>query len=778
MSTYDFLNLSPIDFETLTRDLLEKHIDIQLEAFGPWMDRGIDLRCSRGKDIIVQCKRYSAYSKLKQSLKSEIAKVKMLKPRQYIISTSVSLSPDRKDEILAMFSPYILDTGDIYGREDLNGLLTKFPIIERNHFKLWLSSTTVLQSILHSQLYNQSKIILDQIKDKIKFYVPNSNYENAYKILRKNKYVIISGIPGIGKTTLAEMLAYNLLANGYEEFINISGSISDGFTLIEEERKQVFLFDDFLGSNFLEDLMDVNEDKQILRFIKKIQKSDNCLLIFTTREYILNQAMAKFESFGREDFIKCIIDLSKYTALEKAKILYNHLYFNEIDPAYTAQLLLGRNLLAVVNHKNYSPRIIEYIAKKKTWETCKPKQFPSMLLGVLEAPEKVWLHAFQNHISDLARVILFSILSMGDHCGYSTLYNQVTEFKSCFGNQYDLKVNSLTFNRALKELENSFISISKAGDQFSIAFHNPSIQDFLVYYLNRNPELKLQTALAALFLKDLFKLFGVAIDQSYAKAKHLTVTPDIQQALPSRIRSAFKHLHYTTETFGYSTLSEDDTTALKLHLLHRHIPARSTDLNDFITEQISVILYSKIISNGAVQQFCELVAAYFIEDDQIDLSSIILNLANTFWDYTDLTALSDLENTFPTQYRNFVETYPEEYEALFKEAISALSSVDSDDIDELKDNLRELEQITDSYGIDTEDNQYEINTKIKELENNLRRDELDYDTDYDYEEFDYVPQDSFPFNSFSKEFDETTQRPHRTSSNSEEDDINDLFSTL
>jgi DNA polymerase III delta prime subunit len=778
MSSYDFLNLSPIDFESLTRDVLEKHLEIQLEAFGPGMDRGIDLRCSRGKDIIVQCKRYSSYSKLKQSLKTEVAKVKMLKPKQYVISTSVSLSPDRKDEILTMFAPYILDTGDIYGREDLNGLLTKFPAVERSHFKLWLCSTTVLQSILHSQLYNQSKIALDEIKDKIKFYVPNSSYEHALKILKKNRYVIISGIPGIGKTTLAEMLAYNLLANDYEEFINLYSNIDGGFTLIDEERKQVFLFDDFLGSNFLEDEIGINQDKQILTFIKKIQKSENCLLIFTTREYILNQAKAKFESFEREDFIKCILDLSKYTALEKAKILYNHLYFNEIDPAYTAQLLLGRNLMTIVSHKNYSPRIIEYISKKKTWESCEPKQFPAMLLDMLEAPEKVWLYAFQNHISDLARVILFSILSMGDHCRHATLYHQVKEFNRCFDDHYELKINELTFNRALKELENSFITISKAGDQFSIRFHNPSIQDFLVYYLNNNPEAKLHTALSALYLKDLFKLFGVATDQSYSNVKHLTMTPEIQQELPSRIMGDFEHLHYTTEIFGYSVPCTDDTTALKLYLLHRHIPARSDEFNDFITNQIKGILYNKLITNRAVREFCELVAAYFIVSDRIDLNSIILNLADSFWDFTDITALSDLEETFPAQYRQFVESYPEEYEGLFKDAISALSSVDSEDVDELKDNLRELENISDSYGIDTQYNQEEIEAKIKELEYNLRRDELDYDTDYGYDEFEYEPGDSFSSYSFRKEHDETSYPPPRNGSTSEEDDINDLFSTL
>ena len=38
-------------------------------------------------------------------------------------------------------------------------------------------------------------------------------------ILNEHKYVIISGIPGIGKTTLARMLVYRMLANDIDEFV-------------------------------------------------------------------------------------------------------------------------------------------------------------------------------------------------------------------------------------------------------------------------------------------------------------------------------------------------------------------------------------------------------------------------------------------------------------------------------------------------------------------------------------------------------------------------------
>src|SRR5579871_1491756 len=177
MPNYDFTSaLSSIDFERLCKDLLEADMGIRFEIFGEGRDRGIDLRyapanvmpltstdilrrrLSGRPEIIVQCKRYSDYSDLKSILKrKELAKVSKLDPRRYVLTTSVSLSPQQADEIKEILSPYIISTYDIYGRERLNGLLDKHPEVEHRHLKLWLSSVGVLDSILHARTYSVSR---------------------------------------------------------------------------------------------------------------------------------------------------------------------------------------------------------------------------------------------------------------------------------------------------------------------------------------------------------------------------------------------------------------------------------------------------------------------------------------------------------------------------------------------------------------------------------------------------------------------------------------------
>ncbi len=298
---YDFLNLSPFEFELLTCDFLGIREGLHFEAFTDGADGGVDLRHSNtpGKNIIVQCKRYKSWSGLKGTLEREVEKVQKLNPERYLLVTSVAMTAERKNQIKKQFAPYILSTEDILGKEDLNTLLRQeeYEHVLKTHFKLWLSSTVVMERILHSRVHNQSMIEKDKLGHALKVYVQNDSFNKALDILQDNRFVILSGIPGIGKTTLARILAYHFLANDYQEFIYVSDGINDAYEMIRKDTKQVFFFDDFLGTNFLLDHLQVREEKRLIAFIQWINNSKDKILILTTREYILQQAQQTYESF-------------------------------------------------------------------------------------------------------------------------------------------------------------------------------------------------------------------------------------------------------------------------------------------------------------------------------------------------------------------------------------------------------------------------------------------------------------------------------------------------
>lgn len=512
MNEYNFLNLSSFEFENLSRDILQEKMGLYFESFTSGQDGGIDLRASLGEDenIIIQAKRYSGLNNLKTTLKKEVSKVRELNPERYILTTSIGLTPQNKEEIKNLFSPYIKSTEDIIGKDDLNNLLGLYPKIEEKYYKLWLSSTNILNRLVNRIVYNQSKFEFDEIKESLKVYVQNDSFNEAIGILKKNNYVIISGIPGIGKTTLSRMLVYRLLAEDFEDFVYVSDSVNDAYSYYEDGKKQVFFFDDFLGKNFLETGLAVNEDSKLLKFIERIKKSKNKIFILATREYILKQAKNSFELLDDPslDLAKCTLDLSKYTRKIKALILYNHLFFADVPMAHLKNLIDTKTYLKLVEHKSYNPRIIETFVKSQFWEDTEPEDFSKKLLSFFENPTSVWEHAFENTIYKGSQIVLLVLSTLGTPVLLEDLKIAINAFITANNTKYNLTIDSIEYRRIIKELENTFIKTRMDSyGKIAVEFQNPSIQDFLIKYIDGKNALILDLIKSFSFESQFFRIF-------------------------------------------------------------------------------------------------------------------------------------------------------------------------------------------------------------------------------------------------------------------------------
>lgn len=718
MADYNFLNLSPYEFETLTRDLLQRHLACHIESFTSGADNGIDLRCSITNKTIIQCKRYKNHTSLLENLEKEVQKVVIQKPDRYLIVTSVELNPQRKDKIMELFKPYILSTEDIIGKEDLNNLLSKNHEIETNHFKLWLSSVNILQQIINRNIVNQSQFVLEDIKDKLCVYVQNDSFFEATELLRNEKYVIISGIPGIGKTTLAEIIVYDFLAKGIEDFIYLSDSIQEGYKMFHEEKSQIFLFDDFLGRNFMENSINTNEESLILRFIEKVQRSKNKFLIFTTREYILNQAKQRFDLFESKDFVKCIVDLSKYTKLVRAKILYNHLFFNNAPLQYINEIKLQNFLMKVIEHKNYNPRIIETFTHNNLWKYHNPENFPTLLYELFENPEDVWKHAFENSISCNARVVMFVFLVLNNDISYNELYNSTLNFTEVFGAKYGVSFNSLSFKQSIKELENTFISINKKhGKEPLINYQNPSIQDFLVSYVNKDETLKGDLIKSSRYIDLTLRLFSN--NDIFNGKQHLEMSSKLTQSLERKIFSDFDIMEFK----GYSwqtPRSNEDAIIMKLDSIVKHLEIKEDNsLDSFIVEKLRAVLYSPKISSSPYY-FMELIIKYY-EKLEIDLMPILKHLVGLINEYDELLEFAKLREISEDIYDKFIEENNEDLDKMLEGVVDLLYSNAEDDFAET---IKSLENIEAEFG-------YIIDHEVSEIRVRMEQQEINDDFDYD-----------------------------------------------
>ena len=168
-----------------------------------------------------------------------------MKLTRYILFTSQSLTPSRSAELGAVLGGHLKETGDIWGQQDIEGSLRRHPTIEKSHLKLWLGSTVVLERILQSGLEAYIQATKEEILNELKVYARNDRFDEAASKLEEQKILVISGPPGVGKTTLAKMLSYYYLNEGWR-FCAIK-NLDEGFVSIDDETPTIFFFVDFLG---------------------------------------------------------------------------------------------------------------------------------------------------------------------------------------------------------------------------------------------------------------------------------------------------------------------------------------------------------------------------------------------------------------------------------------------------------------------------------------------------------------------------------------------------
>src|SRR5690606_30954939 len=182
---YNLEVLNDKEFEELAKDLLDAKLSTDLEIFKVGKDGGIDLSSSRKREneYIVQVKHYlgSKFSNLIFSLGEEKKKVDRIvpPPKHYIVFTSLPLSQQQAKDIKDLLEPFITSTHYIYGRRRVENLLSNNKSVERKFFKLWLTSSNVLKSVLHNAVFNNSEFYTEKIIQRAKQYVHTGNMDGA-----------------------------------------------------------------------------------------------------------------------------------------------------------------------------------------------------------------------------------------------------------------------------------------------------------------------------------------------------------------------------------------------------------------------------------------------------------------------------------------------------------------------------------------------------------------------------------------------------------------------
>ncbi|MET9423904.1 ATP-binding protein [Streptomyces sp. NPDC006540] len=479
MDAIDLQKLSDFDFEILCKDLFSRILGVSLEIFTPGPDGGVDLRhlSPTGDSLVVQCKHWMRSGRAKfvaHMLDSEMPKIKRMRPARYVIATTVGMTPQAKEKLYEAFSPYLQSRQDIYGVDEIASALGDNPDIIRKHLRLWLNDSTILESVVTRNIIWRSTHLAEELKQTLRTYVPSRNLRQAMSAIEKNHVCVLTGPPGVGKTTLAQVLCAYYAAKSFE-LIEVSENVEDAFRVWSEDSQQIFIYDDFLGQSSLEEKLHKNEDARLLSLIGRVRRDPRKRFICTTRGYIWKQALQRYERLDRAnlDPILFQVDLEGFTREEKAQILHNHVFWSEWPQIAKEEFSYPESYRPILRHRDFNPRAISNaLAVPFDPENGKPVD---QVLASLGDPLSLWRHIFDNQLSAEDQLLLAVLFSLGSKSSKEVLKRAFVE----------LGKREAQFLRSLRILEGTFVKVTVENGGSWIEFSNPSVNDFMLIKLAR-----------------------------------------------------------------------------------------------------------------------------------------------------------------------------------------------------------------------------------------------------------------------------------------------------
>lgn len=489
MKKYNLKDLDNDCFEQLIVDLHSHKTGQVFSKTNPGKDEGIDGYSFNKNNLvtILQAKHYDNKNNLNGVMKEEKIKINSLhyNVNDYFLYTSCKLQLKDKQKILEIMNPNIKSINNVFDYNDIIQLIHSTPMVELKYYQLWIPSSTVMfwslenivDRIFNRKTYAEKEQRLEEKKSLIERYVEDKNLSKALEHLEKNNVLIISGLPGVGKTTLANIVC-NIYENKGYEFAPIN-NIEDYYNLkYLKKKKYIIYFDDFLGSIDYK-IKDELEAKKIINVIERILTNQNIKLVITTREFVLNQAKEKSEAFKDINFSlnKLVIAIKDYNNYQKLLILIKHLEFYEITKNQIEHFLEDNKVLDIIKHKNYFPRTIDNTISLNK-DTNKINIADELILNLKDCT-RIWETIFENGLESIdISILLLLYFSTG-----KLTIESISEKMNIYG------FDKLYIKERVKYLERKMCLLklqkNKNGN-LEILFADPSIQDYLKKYIIDN----------------------------------------------------------------------------------------------------------------------------------------------------------------------------------------------------------------------------------------------------------------------------------------------------
>lgn len=474
MSDYTFHTLSDSDFEYFVCDLLNAEMKLDLHSYPAGRDQGIDLlqEFENGTRVVVQCKHYvrSDKSKLLKEIEKELSKNGYKGANRYILVTSSPVTALTESDIMRLLR---IPQQDVWGPRRLNEVLARHPDVERWHYKLWLSSSGVLTSIINAGSWNRSLAMIEAATERAKYWVETPAYRLAFDLLERRGNLILTGQPGVGKTYLAEFMCLQQARLGWQ-VIYVAGGLGQAWQLLSpDDTRQLFFYPDPIGEADLSPTaqQDASAIRDFMAMIARRRDQNKRLIITTPTEVFKRAAQSGSGSLRRladDQPSQLEISLGDWNQETRKQVLLNHLQFAGLSWDERRNVELDRRTISVVRHPSFNPRLIEMVCEQFTSDTTAEDALVS-LRDALATPESVWNVSWAM-LSELASEIVLTL---------ATLRSRpvpISELRVLVGDAGPAKV----WVDAWQSLQPIWITAEGPKNDRVVTLANPGLRDFLL----------------------------------------------------------------------------------------------------------------------------------------------------------------------------------------------------------------------------------------------------------------------------------------------------------
>ena len=385
-------------------------------------------------------------------------------PSRYILMTNVPITASLRAEVADVFENVIGHEKVIsWGINDISDFLHDIPNL-RVAFPQLLGVRdfkAIAHLVVNQMVIERSETARLEAADYVRVFVPTIAYDRALETLLRHSFVVLTGPPEMGKTTIARMLGLAKHSIGWQ-FVDCS-SPQDFFQNLDDSVPQIFVADDAFGSTEYRPDIAQAWGKDLGKVLRRL--GNNRWLVWTSRPVPLNLALQKLHLEGPAEFFpkpaQVKVDASDLSIEEKALILYRHC--RAVELSASSRSLVKNIAERVVGNKYLTPERIRRLVTERIPEFASRLLHGSLTEQEIEVsidaeiaePTKRMKQSFEN-LNDGHQCLLFAMLDAGKGTVLPA------SAKSAFMRLYGTETGS-TFEQLLEDLIDHFVRLA-SGD--------------------------------------------------------------------------------------------------------------------------------------------------------------------------------------------------------------------------------------------------------------------------------------------------------------------------